>query len=506
MKGDTKYEDRSLTDDSTNQEQALLAIAKVPKHAQNVKAIGSTLEVIADIEKLCRQQILPPPLFPGEGALSGHDLRTMLPNRYQFERYLETVLLNAMRSRKKGYVIMIDVDDFKLINREYSFKTGDRLISVISDYLADAFSKDHALFRVGADSFSLVNPGGGDEQLKQATRTICNRCQSLWQVDQSALYCTLSITAVRYPDQGGSVEEIYKNLSKAMFQVKDSGKNSILLCQGCAECLTGYEGLQHQELVKMLRDSISNRYQGFHVEYQPIYHTKTSKPLGAEALVRFTSDMGTLIPPRHFIPLAESDGLIVPIGDYVLQNAAKLCKTVNDTIDPGFCMSINVSVRQLQLLDYASRVQTMLGDAGVSFQNIVLEITESLAAANMERIRSACTELREAGIRIALDDLGTGYSSLNMLRSMPVDIVKIDRSFIRDLATDTYSHHFVRLITELGHFLDLTVCAEGVEDAVQLAHCKDLMIDFIQGYYFQRPMSRDRLLKSLMDCPDFRRG
>lgn len=458
------------------------------------------LELIEDMEKLYVQQnVLPPPPFPGESDLTDHDWLTMPPNRYQFECYLNTALFDMERFGKKGYVIMIDVDDFKLINREYNYRTGDKLISVIFDYLADAFSKDHALFRIGTDSFSLVNVDGGDEQLKRVTRTIYNRCQSLWQVDQETLYCTLSIAAARYPDHGRSVEEIYKNLYKSMFQIKDSGKNSILLCQERAECISNNVILQNQEIEKMLRDSISNQYRGFHVEYQPIYHAKTNKPIGAEALARFVNDKGILISPQQFIPLAESDGLIVPIGDYVLQNAAILCKTVNCTIDPEFCVSINVSVRQFQLLDYASRVKTLLSDIGVSSQNIILEITEGLAATNMERIRNTCTELREAGIKIALDDLGTGYSSLNMLRTMPVDIVKIDHSFIRDLSTDTYSHHFVRLITELGHILHLTVCAEGVENEVQLARCKDLMIDYIQGYYFQKPMSMSCFLENLID-------
>ncbi len=438
----------------------------------------------------------------GVSTLTGYDWLTTLPNRHQFECYLETALFEAEQFGQKGYVIMIDVDDFKLINWEYSFKTGDRLIAVIADYLASTFIKDHALFRLGADSFSLVNTCGSDEQLKQVTRTIYNRCQSLWQMDKHTLYCTLSITAVRYPDHGSSVDEIYKNLSGAMFQVKNSGKNSILFCDEIAECITNNVILQYQEIEKMLRNSISNQYRGFHVEYQPIYHAKTNNLIGAEALVRFTSDKNVMIPPQHFIALAEANGLIVPIGDYVLQNAAIFCKTVNCTTDPEFCVSINVSVRQFQLLDYATRVKTLLSDVGVSFQNIILEITEGLAAANMERIRNTCAELREAGIRIALDDLGTGYSSLNMLRTMPVDIVKIDRSFIRDLATDAYSQYFVRLITELSHILNLQVCAEGVEDSVQLDYCKALMIDYIQGYYFQRPIARDRLLESLKrwDC------
>lgn len=458
------------------------------------------LELIEDMEKLYVQEnILSPPSIPGESDLVGHDWLTIPPNRYQFECYLNTALFDAERSGKKGYVIMIDVDDFKLINRDYNCRTGDCLISVIFDYLMDTFSKNHALFRIGTDSFSLVNQDGDDEQLKQVTKTIYNRCQSLWQVNQDTLYCTLSIAAVRYPDHGRNVEEIYKNLYRSMFQIKDSGKNSILLCQEGAEFIPNNVVLRHQEIEKMLRDSISNQYRGFYVEYQPIYQGKTNKLIGAEALVRFVNDKGVVFPPQYFIPLAESDGLIVPIGDYVLQNAAIFCKMVNCTIDPEFFVSVNVSVRQFQLLDYTSRVQKLLSDVGVSFQNVILEITEGLAAANMERIRNTCIELRETGIRIALDDIGTGYSSLNMLRTMPIDIVKIDRSFIRDLATDTYSHHFVRLITELGHILHLTVFAEGVEDAVQLASCKELMIDCIQGYYFQKPMSMNHFLESLMD-------
>ncbi|MFT4008147.1 MAG: bifunctional diguanylate cyclase/phosphodiesterase [Lacrimispora sp.] len=451
-----------------------------------------------DVDGLYRSQSIPQPLSPRESTSIGYDWLKTLPDRYQFECYLETVLSDAERLGQKGYVIMIDVDDFKLINWEYSFKTGDRLISVIADYLASTFSKDHMLFRIGPDSFSLVNTCGGDEQLKQVTRTIYNRCQLLWQVDKHALYCTLSITAIRYPGHGSSVDEIYKILSGAMFQVKNSGKNSILFCDEIVERISNDVILQYQEIEKMLRDSISNQYRGFHVEYQPIYNAKTNKPIGAEALVRFTSDKGIVIPPDHFIPLAESSGLIMPIGEYVLQNAAIFCKTINFTIDSEFSVSVNVSVRQFQQLDYVNRVQTLLSDVGVSFQNIILEITEGLAAVNMVQIRNTCVELRKVGIRIALDDLGTGYSSLNMLRTMPVDIVKIDRSFIKDLTTDAYSQHFVRLITELSHILNLQVCAEGIEDAVQLACCKDLMIDCIQGYYFQRPISRDRLFKCLM--------
>ncbi|GLC78612.1 putative bifunctional diguanylate cyclase/phosphodiesterase [Lacrimispora brassicae] len=459
-----------------------------------------TLKLIEKIEKLVRQQNIPslPRLFPEENTLIDYDWRTMLPNRPRFECYMRTALLNAEKSGQKGYVIMIDVDDFRLINREYSFETGDRLITVISNYLADTFSKRHSLFRIGTDSFLLVNTYGDEEQLTWVTNTIYKRCQSLWQVDEKTLYCTVSMTAVQYPDHGNSVEQIYRNLFNVMYQVKGSGKNSILLYQEQSEYISNVI-LRHQEIEKMLRDSISNQYRGFQLNYQPLYHTEADKLIGAEALVRFTSNKGIRIPPQHFIPLAEADGLIVPIGDYVLQNAAIFCKTVNNMIDPEFSISINVSIRQFQLLDYAKRVETLLSDVGVSFQNIILEITEGLAAANIERIRNTCIELRKLGIRIALDDLGTGYSSLNMLRTMPVDIIKIDRSFIKDITTDTYSHHFVGLITELGHTLNLKVCAEGVEDAVQLARCKDLGIDCIQGYYFHRPMSKDQFLEGLMN-------
>ena len=212
---------------------------------------------------------------------------------------------------------------------------------------------------------------------------------------------------------------------------------------------------------------------------------------GAEALIRWNSQELGFISPADFIPLAEYLGLINPIGDHVLKEACKECKYWNDNGHPEYKVNVNLSVVQLMQDDIVDSIKKTIDDIGLNPRNLTLEVTESLAINDMERMKSIMSEIRQIGVRIALDDFGTGYSSLNHIREIPFDVIKVDQSFVRELATDDYPKSFIRMIGELAYALGVDICVEGIESREQYEVLESMKVRMIQGYYFDKPMKKD---------------
>lgn len=248
------------------------------------------------------------------------------------------------------------------------------------------------------------------------------------------------------------------------------------------------------EMEHAMRTCIDDGFRGFEVFYQPLADLDR-RIIGAEALLRWTLD-GRRLSPGEFIPLAEYLGLIVPLGEYVLERATRCCRAVNEKY-PDFFVSVNASMRQFRQAGYLERTLGILSESCVDLRNVFLEITEGMAVHDLQNLRSIGEALRGRGVGISMDDFGTGYSSLGNMRELPLDVVKIDRVFVRDVGTDVYSAAFIRLITDLVHSMGRRVCVEGVETEGQFGFCRECGVDYVQGFYLWRPMPEGELAELL---------
>ena len=293
---------------------------------------------------------------------------------------------------------------------------------------------------------------------------------------------------VEFPGEDANVHDLIKMADIAMYEAKKGGKNRIAYYEECFAARSG----KRLDMEKNMREATADSFKEFEIYFQPIVDiTKEGFPCtGAEALIRWNcSELGS-IPPSEFIPLAEYLGLINPIGNYVLYESCKICHSWNTHGYPNHRVNVNLSVVQLLQTDIVEIVQNALKDTGLSPHNLTLEVTESLAIDDMDRMKKILAKIKDLGVRIALDDFGTGYSSLNHIREIPFDVIKVDQSFIKDLDKDSYAKSFVRMVGELAGALGVNLCVEGVETKVQFDILKNMCVDLVQGYYFDRPMPR----------------
>ncbi|MDL2283609.1 EAL domain-containing protein [Oxalobacter sp. OttesenSCG-928-P03] len=417
------------------------------------------------------------------------DQLTGLHNRYYLEQRLNQAVGNARQIGQTGYVLFIDMDDFKIINDGYGHDYGDVILKSFATFLVEEYEAESEIFRFGGDEFVILLHPENAGSVQKVINGLLARAQMPWNVLDKSFYCTLSIGVVAFPEENMDSKDIIKHADIAMYQAKRSGKNNYAFFNSTQD----NDSVERAELEKEMRESIDNNFTGFSVFYQP-QTDNTGVVIGAEALLRWTLSDGTQVQPMQFIPLAEYLGLIVPVGEFVLRESAQVCRRVNET-HPEFWVSINVSIRQFQQQDFLERVLMIMDETGVNPANIIFEITEGMAMYDMARMKSLSEEFRQHGIRISMDDFGTGYSSLGNMRELPIDIVKIDRTFIRDITTDAYSKSFIRLIIDLVHSMGRKVCIEGVETAEQLKYCQECKADYVQGYHLHVPVPLDEFEK-----------
>lgn len=445
----------------------------------------SSIQFLANITKLVSSALMRKNNAASIEYIAAFDQLTGLSNRYRFESFIIGAIAHATSTKQHGYVLFIDMDDFKVINDGYGHDFGDALLVSIANFFKEQFEDEALLFRFGGDEFVILLETTQPEQAQHVIDKIIARAQSPWEVRGQQFYCTLSIGVVRYPESGKDLNEIIKNGDIALYQAKKIGKNSYVTYSP----LLDNDAMARAETEHRMRQAIDNDFEGFIVHYQPMVNLK-GEICSAEALLRWVDADGKMSSPGEFIPLAEYLGLIIPLGDYVLRQAARECRLINQT-HPDFTISVNVSMRQFQQPDFVEKVKSAIMDTGVKPENMILEVTEGLAVQDLQQIKRVMGQLRSMGILVAIDDFGTGYSSLSNMREIPLDIVKIDRSFIRDISVDAYSKSFVRLIIDLSHSMGRKVCVEGVETKEQLDYCVKFGADSIQGFYFWKPMAAD---------------
>lgn len=416
------------------------------------------------------------------------DFLTGLYNRMCCERDLARQVDRAKKSGQTGALLYLDLDDFKHINDGLGHQYGDVLLKAISHSLQRVSGIEETCYRMGGDEFVIVVPPDRFGEFDRIVEDISEIFARPWFLKDADYYCTMSMGSVTFPDLGDSVADLVKKADIAMYEAKKRGKNRTVSYREGLTAVTG----RRLDMERDMRDATVDGYDEFEVYYQPIIDIqKDAKCVGAEALVRWNSSKLGFIPPAEFIPLAEYLGLINPIGNYVLKEACTHCRKWNENGYPDYKVNVNLSVVQLLQTDVADIVERTLEETGLRPRNLTLEVTESLAINDMVRMKEILNRIKALGVKIALDDFGTGYSSLNHIREIPLDLIKVDQSFVSGLAEDAYSQSFIKMVAELASTLGVNVCVEGIENTAQYDVVKNMNVKYIQGFYFDRPMKRE---------------
>jgi diguanylate cyclase (GGDEF)-like protein/PAS domain S-box-containing protein len=425
---------------------------------------------------------------------SYYDLLTNLPNRMLFKDRLEQAMKLAHRNKQMLGVLVLDLDRFKNINETLGHVTGDKLLVAVSERLLEALSENETIARFGGDEFTFLLPQvNTTEEATEHAQKIIDLLAAPFKVGEHELHVTTSIGIAFYPEDGESSELLLKNAETAMYRAKEQGRNNFQLYASGMNVSAFKQLLMENSLRRALEK------EEFVVFYQPQIDLATRKLIGAEALVRWQHpDLG-LVFPNEFIGLAEETGLIVPIGEWIIQKVCKQSKAWYAEGLPKICVSVNLSARQFQQVNLVSTISRILLETGLDPQHLGLEITESIAMKNADFTISALNEFKRMKIHLSLDDFGTGYSSLSYLKRFPLETLKIDRSFVRDITTDPNDAAIVNAVVALAHSLKLNVIAEGVESEGQLAFLKNHKCDGVQGYIFSHPLAEDQFVKFMRE-------
>lgn len=414
---------------------------------------------------------------------ANNDFLTGLYNRMRCEEDLELCIRRANEKKKSGAVLFIDLDDFKHINDGLGHQYGDMLLKMISMGFQQISEIEGKCYRVGGDEFIIIVEPEIFDKLDDILERIRKMFGKAWYLGNAEYYCTMSMGIVIFTKDGQDVNTLIKKADIAMYDAKRAGKNR------CVYYNKG-EDISFEEklyMEKNMRYAVSIGCNEFEIYIQPIVDMNTERCIGGEALVRWNSGKLGFMSPGQFIPMAENLGLITPIGEYVLKQACIVNKKWSDR-GRNFKLHVNLSIIQLLQSDVVATISGILEKTEVVPENMVLEVTESLAINDMARMKEIIKSIKALGVGIALDDFGTGYSSLNYIKQMELDIIKVDRTFIKDIVDDDYAQAFVKLITDLSTLLNVKVCVEGVETEEQLDTLKETNVSMIQGYYFGKPM------------------
>ena len=423
--------------------------------------------------------------------LALHDSLTDLPNRFLFHDRLETAVAQSVRSGNMLGLLFLDLDDFKDVNDTLGHDAGDALLKAVAERLksylreSDTVGRHNTtLARIGGDEFTILltnmaEPAGAATVAERIIDELSRPFSISGQEIQIGVCIGISI----YPSHGSMAEDLLKKADLALYRSKAEGRNRYHFYSEEMET----EIRARKDLERGLHKALAEDQ--FSLVYQPQMDTHSGAMVGMEALLRWDHPERGPISPVEFIPVAEATGAIVPIGEWVLRQACAQNKAWREAGLPPFSVAVNLSAVQFRQDDLVATVDAAVRDAGLDPADLHLEITESVFM--QERGREMLLDFRRRGIRISLDDFGTGYSSLSYLTRFPIDKIKLDRSFVRDIAHDTSSAAIIKAVVNLGHSLSMRVNVEGVETLEEMGILKSYGVDEIQGFYYSRPLSAD---------------
>jgi len=416
--------------------------------------------------------------------MAHHDALTGLPNRALFDERVATALEQARVTGQWVALAFLDLDNFKLINDTLGHHAGDELLRVVAGRMLACVRKSDMIVRVGGDEFIILLNSLPPESSVMLSRLEAIRAAIGAPVVLAgrSLQVSCSMGVVCYPEHGDGATELLANADSAMYRAKEVGRNNLQVFDAQMAAKAHEQLRRHEEL----RDAVTRSE--FVLHYQPQMNLKTGRIFAAESLLRWQHPERGLISPGDFIPLAEETGLIVPIGEWVLNEACRQNKAWQDAGLPPIVVSVNVSARQFKERNWVSKVAEALQDSGLEACYLELELTESLIMQDVASAVATMHELEALGVHLAIDDFGTGYSSLSALKRFPVRRLKIDRSFVQDIPGDADDRAITGAIISLAQKLQMQVIAEGVETQEQVDFLRESGCDDIQGYFFSRPV------------------
>ncbi|MCK9294752.1 MAG: EAL domain-containing protein [Desulfobulbaceae bacterium] len=436
--------------------------------------------------------------------LAYHDFLTGLPNRVMFLDFFKEVVANSQRHHRLCALMFIDLDNFKRINDTLGHNLGDDLLRQLarrlqeiirkSDFISIAHGDDdpNMIARLGGDEFTVLLANIRDQNdAATVARRLLLALAEPFKLDSHEVFITISIGITVFPHDATSEEDLIKNADVAMYHAKEKGKNNFQYYSNSMNT----EALERLTLEGELRRAVERNE--FIVHYQPQVDARTREIVGLEALVRWHHPQKGMIPPNHFIPVAEESGLIVPIGSWVMKSAVRQIRDWLQQGVPVVPISINLSSPQFQSKEIYHIITSILNSTGVPRKYLKVELTESILLKAEEEAINMLHDIKKTGVEICLDDFGTGYSSLNYLKRFPIDVLKIDRSFVMNIMSDPKDAEICSAIIALAKCLNLSVVAEGVERHDQYEFLRDKGCDSIQGFYFYRPMPAGDIEKLL---------
>jgi diguanylate cyclase (GGDEF)-like protein len=424
-----------------------------------------------------------------------HDPLTNLPNRHLLKDRLQQTLAAARQYNRIVAILFLDLDNFKRINDTLGHDLGDKLLQNVADRLQgyirnsdsiarlEAEKEETTVARLGGDEFTIVLTEikhiNDAAKVAQRILALFNRP---FEIDSHELFITTSIGISVYPDDGDTVDTLLKHADTATYHVKNQGRNNYQFYRESMNITT----VERLDLENKLRKAIDRRE--FVLHYQPQLDTKTKKITAVEALVRWLHPDKGMMLPMAFIPAAEETGLIIPIGEWILRTACNQNKAWQRAGLPPIRVTVNISSVQFGQKDFVKIVGKVLKESGLDPQYLELELTETILMQTTDSAITTLKALKSLGVRLSIDDFGTGYCSLNYLKSFPIDTLKIDQSFVRDLSINEEDKAIIHAIIALGHSLNLHVIAEGVETEQQLEYLSEKESDAVQGFLFSRPL------------------
>lgn len=423
-----------------------------------------------------------------------HDALTGLPNRMYLDERINEAVEQADVSGSKFALLFIDLDNFKRINDLHGHKTGDQLLASVSAILRTNLRESDVLARWGGDEFVVLLPFPRETEVaRRVAGELMRKLQIEMEKQYNDTFVTLSIGIAVYPDDADSGETLLVQADKALFYAKAQGRNNIQMCRDLQTSAPGFEDAEMtSRFVAAVKQNLLQVY------YQPVMDARDhTRIVGVEALARWHDEKYGWVSPASFIPLAENMGLINDLGLHVLEQALDHFSQCNGMCT-GLKLAVNVSKRQLMSVDFYPTLLDAVRRYGMSPRQIKLEITESIALEGIDKAKTYLKRLSDAGFTLALDDFGTGFSSLSHVHELPFDEIKIDISFVRRIKTPE-GRVLVKTIVDMGHAMQLSLVAEGVEDRETAAILKDMGVEMLQGYHFSRPMPKE-------DCADFIAG
>lgn len=424
--------------------------------------------------------------------VSSYDEITGFNNRKQFKKIVEEKLRQNRILEKRGALIIVDIDNFKFINDSYGHNCGDIFLKKFSQDLKKLFNNDEILCRFSGDEFTIfISCINCVNDIEGVLKDIMSILQSPYIINDKSIYSTASIGASFFPDNGEDFDGLLKSADSAMYFAKSNGKNQWQMFNNHIS----NEINKIYSIQRGLRTALENNE--MFVVFQPKVKLINNEVDGFEALLRWNSKEIGVVSPNEFIPIAESTRLIIPIGNFVLREVFIKIKYLLDNGYDNFKIAVNLSEIQLREGNLVEEFMSLVNEFNVSPKYIEIEITESMIMKSVDRNIKYLLKMKELGASIALDDFGTGYSSLNHLTKLPIDVLKLDRSFLVDMSENNKSRFIIENMIELSHKLGITVVAEGVEEESQVEYLKSINCDTVQGYYYSKPKEFENVINML---------